>query len=41
MPGSVWAMTSAITDHGEIGGLGADLADDGDRAITWIPTKGR
>ena len=41
MPGSAWAIASAINDHGEIVGFEADPANDGDHAIMWIPKKGR
>ena len=41
MPGSAWAIASAINDHGEIVGFGAATSGDGDRAIMWIAKKGR
>jgi probable HAF family extracellular repeat protein len=41
MPGRAWAIASAINDHGEIVGFQADAVNYGDRAIMWIPKKGR
>ena len=41
MPGRAWAIASAINNHGEIVGFQADAVNYGDRAIMWIPKKGR
>jgi probable HAF family extracellular repeat protein len=41
MSGRAWAIASAINDHGEIVGFQADAIGYGDRAIMWIPKKGR
>jgi probable HAF family extracellular repeat protein len=41
MLGRAWAIATAINDHGEIVGFQADAVNYGDRAILWIPKKGR
>jgi len=41
MPGRAWAIASAINNRGEIVGFQADAVNYGDRAIMWIPKKGR